>query len=251
MNRLLLCLLLASQAHGTMDFNGSSNYVKIDEAVISATPFTISFWYRSSATTSTRAIYYLAAVASTTPLVWISRLGASDVSAAPCDVAGHARIKYRSADSGCDINVCVAKIVNDGNWHFIAARATSASNFSIKVDDVTGTGTDGDCINFPAVDRTAVGARWRGSADFFDDGDVEDVRTYNRALSDAELDSLYASRSRLVNTAGLVAYWRLDDGPDGADALGATAALDSSGNGKHLAATAAPTYRASDFLRYP
>lgn len=246
-----LLLFLPCASHAYMDFNGSSNYAKIDEAVLSTTPFTISFWYRSAATTSTRAIFTLASTASTTPIIYFARLGASDLSAAPCDVAGRLRLKYRIGGN-CDTNICPSKIVNDGSWHFIAARAFNGIDYKVNVDEIEVSATDLDCQgSFAAVDRTAIGARFRAVGDFFDDGDVEDVRVYTRALSDAEVASLSQSRSRLSITDGLVAYWALNDGVDALAAGGTNGALDQSGNEKHMTAVAGPVYWASDNLNRP
>lgn len=252
MNRRLLALLLALglPANAYLDFDGSSNYAKIDESILSASPWTVTFWYQSSATTSTTAAVYLAATGSTTPLLWISRIGSSDTSTAPCDVAGRARLKVRTADSGCDINLCVAKLVNDGSWHFVAASASSNSNFSLRVDSVTNTGTDADCLSFPGTNRTSIGARFRATADFFDDSNIADVRMYNRVLTDAELESLASSRVHLPITDGQLGYWRLDEGIDGATAQG-TSVIDWSGNAKTLTATASPVFRAENWLAYP
>lgn len=242
-------MLAAMPLYAAMDFDGTASYAKMDESILTASPWTVSFWYRSTATTSTRAAFYLAATGSTTPLLWMSRIGAADVGAAPCDVAGRARLRYRSADVGCDFSLCIPKLVNDGQWHFIAASATSNTAFALKVDTITATGSDADCANFPATDRTAVGARFRAAADFFDDADIENVRVSSRALSAAELESLADSRTRLLMTDKVAAHWPLDDGADAQ--VGSGLVLDRSGDGRHLTAVSGPVYRASDNLSYP
>lgn len=67
-------------------------------------------------------------------------------------------------------------------------------------------------------------------------GSLDDVRIYNRALSAAEITTLYATRPAMVNvsptsrlTSGLVGYWTFD----GKDTSGTTA-LDRSGNGSSM-----------------
>jgi len=71
------------------------------------------------------------------------------------------------------------------------------------------------------------------------DGTIDDVRVYSRALSAADIRTLYTStggESGDINT-GLTGYWKLDD------ASGATAA-DSTGNGNTGTLTNGPTWAA-------
>lgn len=98
-----------------------------------------------------------------------------------------------------------------------------------------------------ATGSVYIGNRSDGIRTF--DGTIDDVRVYNRILSDAELESLGKAQTRLVITDGLVAWWKLDEQIDGATAQGATA-LDSSGNGNTGSGSGGPDYR-NGILNYP
>jgi len=85
--------------------------------------------------------------------------------------------------------------LNDGNWHYLAITYAYAANWSVTayIDGVQ-TGN----INLPATigsvnDTSAViGSMGGGSAGMVI-GSVDDVRVYNRALSAAEIASLYTN----------------------------------------------------------
>jgi hypothetical protein len=133
-------------------------------------------------------------------------------------------------------------------WTFVAARY-NGTEMQVFVNGQS----DGTFSLTGAMDTTtgiaAIGIM--GSSGFFYfNGDIDDARVYNRALTDTELLNLYQSSSRLVITDGLKAWHKLDDGIDGATASGATA-KDSSGNGNTGTPTNSPVWRASQRISYP
>lgn len=78
---------------------------------------------------------------------------------------------------------------------------------------------------------------------------IDDVRLYNRALTTQEIASLANSRSRLNITDGLVAYFRMDEGVDGAGNL-YTPLYDSSHN-TTAGTIVTGTWKASNEISYP
>ncbi|MBN1169343.1 hypothetical protein JXA63_05665 [Candidatus Woesebacteria bacterium] len=68
----------------------------------------------------------------------------------------------------------------------------------------------------------ALGRLGSYSAEYFD-GDMDEVRVYNRALSPSEVEKLYSW------APGPVAYWKFDEG----SGTGSNAVKDSSGNSNH------------------
>jgi len=85
---------------------------------------------------------------------------------------------------------------------------------------------------------------------------LSDARVYNRALAPAEIEALAASRLKYHSiTNGLVAYWPLDDQPDGTSGNGDTF-RDRSGNANHGTGddggnNTGLTARAETLLSYP
>lgn len=147
-----------------------------------------------------------------------------------------------------------------GQWHHVAVtRSGSSGSWTGKlylngVEDASGSIATNP--NGGGGATTLIGAG--GNTDTtpsgriqYHNGLIDDVRIYNRALSASEIESIYLSRSRLLNTTGLVGYWRLDEGLDLAISTGNATIIDSSGNGNHGTPANGPTYRASSVINYP
>ena len=81
--------------------------------------------------------------------------------------------------------------MNDGNWHHVAIVCDENANMTAYIDgNVDGTPVN---ISGETIDVTAglkIGRRNYASAAFWN-GDLEDVRIYDRALSQAEVTALY------------------------------------------------------------
>lgn len=169
------------------------------------------------------------------------------------------RLEYGVA--GAFINrVSISSSIPFGLWTHIAV-VFDASNFATEprffinglevARDSTkdsGAGTPNPLL---ATGSIYIANRSDGIRTF--DGTLDDLRVYNRILSDAEIQSLGTSSCRLAITEGLVAYWRLDEQVDGAIARGVIA-LDSSGNGNtgtgSGSGASGPTFRDGS-LNYP
>jgi len=82
-------------------------------------------------------------------------------------------------------NVDSVKSVNDGSWHHVVASHSSVTNsVNVYVDGVLdATGTITLDATYSALDRIGCGTY---NLDFFD-GALDDVRIYNRVLSEAEV----------------------------------------------------------------
>ena len=86
--------------------------------------------------------------------------------------------------------------VNDGGWHHVAVTVQANATISYPeailwlngIDD-TRPGTDPDAFNLTADQDVRIGSR-PASNDRFFMGMIDDVRIYNRALSDAEVAGL-------------------------------------------------------------
>lgn len=138
-----------------------------------------------------------------------------------------ATFRYRNTGGGEEIINGVTTNIKDGQWHFLAGTA-SASGGSLYVDGRL-ENSSGNGASFTG------GSIWvgisSGSNSFV--GAIDDVRVYNRALSVAEIKSLYQSggATRLAqptqpNQSGLVGYWKLDEDTG-------VLAKDSTGNGNN------------------
>lgn len=141
-------------------------------------------------------------------------------------------------------------------WHHFAVvwDQDSAANSEIYIDGVadraTDTGTIGNVGDLSNAFGVYIGARSDGSALF--DGRIDEARLNKRALSAAEIKSLYdqgsadsvnSSASQNQGTgrldSALVLYYALDDGTSGATP---TSATDSGPNGNTGTLTNSPTW---------
>lgn len=142
------------------------------------------------------------------------------------------------------------KSITDGGYHHVCYVQESYTSRKLYVDgtqeasnttDNTPTGSNA-FGNFLIGSNANVSQRWQGRMD--------GLSAYNRALTASEVETLYLSRSRLLITAGLVNYWPLDQGTDGATVSGSSSVLDTFG-ADHASPTGAPLWRASTWINYP
>lgn len=119
--------------------------------------------------------------------------------------------------------------VNDGLWHHVAVTFKGNSNYvNLYTDGVLdGQGVLTVTANTGTVNNLMIGKRVDGVNLF--DGDIDEVRFYNYAKTAAEI--VAAKNSELCNIpAGLVGYWKLNEGIPGGSNSSNTSAADYSGN---------------------
>ncbi len=127
-------------------------------------------------------------------------------------------------------------------WHHIGWVVDGSGNGKMYVngiEEATWSNSDMDSVN-----QFSIGQEWddNTASDFFD-GTIDDVRIYDRALSEEEIQKLYRLGSRKLQAnspapqrqaSGLVGYWSFD----GQDVdWGSNTAYDRSGNANHGAIT--------------
>ena len=123
--------------------------------------------------------------------------------------------------------------LNDGNWHHVAVTydPKDTLDYRLYVDgklDTAGNLTvpTNTAKNHPLI----VGMRIDGINYF--EGQIDEVRMYNYALSPTELNA-YISKEYCSNPKGLVAYYKLNEGNPRSNNSSNKQADDYSGNYKH------------------
>ena len=122
--------------------------------------------------------------------------------------------------------------VNDGNWHHVAVVFTNPGNVvTLYVDGVLDTqGSLTVTANTGTLYDVMIGKRIDGVNHFT--GDIDEVRIWNYALSQAELQSSMNAELCSNNLNGLMAYYQLNDGiPNANNTVNTT--TDNSGNGNN------------------
>jgi hypothetical protein len=164
-------------------FDGSNDWMRLDRLGIGTGGLSIGAWVKTTSTDSTAGYPGDAAqnvVGDTTEGIFVG-----------FGVHG-GKVRYNHYYSSWE-NVTGNISVNDGNWHYILATHNQNGSISIYVDGILD--------NIGAIDyRTSVfgvNAIGRGysSADYFT-GKIDDVRIYNRALSEDEVKYLYETTYR-------------------------------------------------------
>jgi hypothetical protein len=124
-------------------------------------------------------------------------------------------LQFVNFDSDNNPKIINAAATFDDDWHHLVAVATD-SEVKIYMDGkrLTTTGTLAPIVSTSV--NVKIGG-WGLTGNYYFNGEIDEVRVYNRALTEAEVRYHY-------NQGKPVGYWKFDEGSG-------TAAKDSSGNG--------------------
>ncbi|MFD7922857.1 exo-alpha-sialidase [Streptomyces sp. NPDC059740] len=185
-------------------FGGAAVFDGVDDAIrlpfrsslcLGAGDFTVSLWFRYTATSGEQ------------PLLWMGGVGTTSPQVALRALPGSGRIEgLMTARQGglpaTTATVTVPDAHNDGRWHHLSLRR-SGGRLALAVDG----GTPGSGADVPgSVSRNDVfgvhlGQRPDGTAQFA--GALDEVRVYRRALSDAELARVRQRNARVPGPVAL------------------------------------------------
>ena len=208
---------------GGLSFDGENDYVDINSAVISGTPFTLCTWYNMSASNG-----------GTTP-VWVGST-ANDTNNYQFEIDSSSLIRFHtSGDTNADYTFSSSL----NTWYHVCGVVSG----SVKILYFNGQNVANGTFANNTVNRTAIGRKSTPTPSGYFTGKIDEVRIYDRALSATEIYNLYkGSKATVVNktnktkiTNGLVGYWTFD----GKDLYGTTA-LDSTSNKNNGTLTGSP-----------
>lgn len=189
--------------------SGSSQYASYAGAVVAAMPFTLSVWCKTSTLTGTLVPFGLASTASNNPIALIRIRG--ELTDDPLELL------YRD-----DANTSGGSVVTSGagtgmpsaTWTLITAVFASTTSRSLyKNGGGKVSGTTSIAGSF-TPDRTGMAAIVRATASSFSTLELAHCAVWNKALSDAEVASLWVSAEtgiypNEVASGNCVAYWPL------------------------------------------
>ncbi len=134
------------------------------------------------------------------------------------------RVHFTNVRHGSDHDITTTNSLSLDRWYHVAVTLDSAGTGTIWVNGVLQARGDVFPLVPPASEPVRIGQMVTASGSVADNfiGSIDDVRIYNRALSDSEVQQLYAYESQPSLTTGLVAYYPFDGNAD-----------DASGNGKN------------------
>ncbi len=217
-------------------FDGSNDYVSANSSAMTY-PLTLSAWVKLDAVPSVNNTDRIpVALAKTSGLeeFWIGFYRTS----------GGVNVLRSVAQSGADLRTYSANLTMDTKWHHVTAVFTNSSTHALYYDGVAQSGsygTGGTGTPTPSgLDTLYISGFYYNTSNFYSPflGTIDDVRVYNRTLSDTEIKQLYSQGSaRVASTisrpaqtglsSGLVGHWTFD----GKNMISNVA--DSSGNGNN------------------
>ncbi|MGW0799853.1 exo-alpha-sialidase [Streptomyces sp. NPDC002692] len=170
---------------GALEFDGADDAVRLpyqDRLRLGAEDFTASLWFRYTAATGEQPLLWMGGIGTTQPQVWMRAEPASDRITALITTRD-------GATPPATASVRLPGARDDGRWHHLVLRRDrSAGLLTLFVD-----GTSVSAADVPgSVSRNSpfgvhVGQRMDSRTYF--NGAIDEVRVYDRALSDAELSA--------------------------------------------------------------
>jgi alpha-tubulin suppressor-like RCC1 family protein len=136
-----------------------------------------------------------------------------------------------STDGGIN-GVSCGSIVNDNTWHHLAFVWKKNDTFATYLDGVLQNSRVAANVNLPIFSgTTAYIGSFYGSSEFMN-GNIDDVRIWNVAKTPAQINA--AKNCELQgNEAGLVAYYKFNQGIDAANNTAVTTLTDATTNGNN------------------
>ena len=135
-----------------------------------------------------------------------------------------------STDGGTSgVQIANELTVYDNNWHHVACVWEKNGSFSTYLDGVLSNTRSSSDVNLPNfTDVTTYLGAFNGSSEFTN-GNLDDVRIWNIAKTATEID---ASKNCELqgNEAGLLAYYKFNQGNGAEDNISITTLTDASGN---------------------
>ena len=178
---------VSGQVGQALSFNGTNNYVTIGNPsnlqFDTNTPFSVSFWVKApSAATNVGFVTKTPTINGIGWYVW--------------SFSGYNSLRFSFYNGTTAYVVSTSQIINDGTWHFATVTFDGSQNRSgMKAyfdGDLSGTGTNG-AMSFSVLNSNPVNIGARNNNGNFLNGIMDEVRIYNRALSAAEIKTIYTS----------------------------------------------------------
>jgi len=192
----------------------SAQYLEIDQAVVTAVPFTMACWANFADNTD---LQYVMALADLSEPDQSFRLGK--------DTPGNENDIIAVSYDGTTKKASTTAKATAGTWHHICGVFASSTSRAAYLDGGN-KGTDTTSSTPTGIDRTSIGRVGDSTPGYDTDGAVAEAAIWNAALTDAEVVVLATGVSPLlVRPQSLVFYMPLirDDDEDIVGGLSMTA----------------------------
>ncbi|PIF44794.1 putative secreted protein (Por secretion system target) [Chryseobacterium sp. 52] len=212
--------LIRAQQVG-LTFDGSDDYIQTNfPGVLGSNSRTVEAWIKTTATSGENLI-----------VSW----GSDSVNGGRFTIrlnttSGISKLRVENKGGGVNGNITV----NDGNWHHIAVvydnSAPSATRYKLYVDGVQDVaGSISTSLNTLQSTNMIIGRRISPSLGGFFNGTIDEVRVWNAARSQTEIQANMNTEICSSQT-NLVSYFKFNDGVASASNTTLTSVADSSVN---------------------
>jgi len=209
---IVFCLKANAQTiNYALNFNGSSDYVDLGSAA-SSNLRSIEFWFKPTANITSAITdpgYGLIMRHDATQLHEFAFLfpGTDWPS-------GRGYLQFGMRDNGTNHYVnSNSSSWTAGTWYHVCSTVDQTNGLKLYINGVQQTMTDPTCtISIPASPEiTAVGT-WGNAMIRYFPGKIDEVRFWNRALSQNEIQQKMCYWLNPANETGLVGYWKMNEG---------------------------------------
>jgi sialidase-1 len=185
-------------------FDGVDDAVRLpyrESLQLGTKDFTASLWFRYTATTGEQPLLWMGGIGTTQPQVWLRGEPASN------RITGLITTR-NGASPPASASLHTTGAYNDGQWHHLALRR-SGGRLTLVVDTTVVTGPDvPGSVSRNSPFGVHIGQRMDSRAFFT--GAIDDVRVYDRALSDTELTAMATPQDRGPSGHGTVLWLPMD-----------------------------------------
>lgn len=159
-----------------IDYDGSTANIQADNVGITSVPFTLSLWARPDVIDgSTDVALSIGDGGATTDYAYIGYRNDRGVFAAAWDNSAFPILPYS---------------VSAGDWHYITFVAKATNDWELYVDGLFVDGDTTSC-NPTGFTKIAIGNLAYSGGFLCFNGQLDDIRVYNRALAKSEVNDLY------------------------------------------------------------
>jgi hypothetical protein len=176
--------------------NGTSDYVSIGNvAATQGTAYTVEFWAKKDTATSIPAVY-----SENTPASWSNNLFIIYYGDSSGTYNGGIRVWYRDGAGTGGTVITYPTNVADGKWHHVVLVQSATNSRTLYLDGIV-IGTDTVAKNALSVTNAYIGAaNNNGTMQQFFNGSLDEMRTYNSALSASTIQQHFIEGSANANT---------------------------------------------------
>lgn len=201
-----------------LNFDGANDRVSLTPQVSNSNNFTVEAWIYTTASTY-QTIYAEGNTGNYDPMFALTKMPGT---------AGFEIVLRNAATTGLVVSSTTGYVPSSTWTHvtFVKTSATTASLYinGAKTDDFTF--TDPGYID---VNAANIGVRQRPAFDGWLNGNLDEIRIWNRILTMAEIqNNMNCELSTPATQTGLVGYYKFNQGLNGADNTGITSLTDSS-----------------------